>query len=258
MYGEGPLVVLLHGFGEDSTIWKHQVEVLKDFCLLIPDIPGSGHSEVIDDMSMESLADALFHIVGQELDSSRSLSSLFTLIGHSMGGYISLAFLDKYSDRLNGLGLFHSTAYADSEEKISTRRKGIEFINNHGPYEFLKTAIPNLYSASTRDKDPSLIREHLDSVHNFSKAALVMYYESMIKRPNRVNLLKNSEIPILFILGRHDTAVPLKDGLEQCYLPSLSYIHVLDESAHMGMIEEKEKTNGILLNYLLSIDHQTP
>lgn len=252
----GPVVVLLHGFGEDSRIWQNQIEKLKDFHLIIPDIPGSGHSEIIDDMSMEGLADAIFQIVTQER--SRTLSPHFTLIGHSMGGYITLAFAEKYPEMLKGFGLFHSTAYADNEEKIRTRRKGIEFIKTHGPYEFLKTAIPNLYSPLTRHKNPSLIEEHLNSVHNFSEAALVMYYESMIKRPDRVNLLKNSDIPVLFILGKYDTAVPLKDGLEQCFLPSLSYIHVLDESGHMGMIEEKEKTNDILQNYLLSIEHQTP
>ena len=254
-----PVVVLLHGFGENRSIWKNQLETLKDFRLIIPDIPGSGQSEMIENMRIEGIADALFHHMNHEISAlPHSPAPHFTLIGHSMGGYITLAFAEKYPDMLNGFGLFHSTAYADSPEKVQTRKKGIAFIQKHGPFEFLKTSIPNLYSPLTRERHPSLIKEHLDSVHNFSEAALVMYYESMIERPDRVNILKNSTIPVLFILGKHDTAVPLKDGLEQCFLPSLSYIHVLDESAHMGMIEEQEKTNEILLNYLLSIDHQTP
>lgn len=256
IFGSGSTIVLLHGFGEGSTVWKNQLEALKDFRVIVPDLPGSGLSEMIDDMSMEGMADALKFMLEQECPGHQNGGDLLMprtgiiLIGHSMGGYITLAFAEKFPGLLNGFGLFHSTAYADSEEKIQTRRKGMDFINKNGAFEFLKTAIPNLYSPFTRENYPSLIEEQIQASHNFSNAALVNYYESMIRRPNRVEILKNSRVPVLFILGKSDTAVPLKDGLEQCYLPSLSYIDVLERSGHMGMIEEKEKANNILLKYL--------
>ena len=257
--GSGPVVVLLHGFGEDGSIWHNQIETLKNFQLIIPELPGTGQSEIIEDMSMDGLADAVqFILKAEQSNDSPPNGNKVTMIGHSMGGYITLAFADKYSEILNGMGLFHSTAYADTEEKVQARRKGIEFIRSHGANEFLKTTIPNLYAPFIKENNPSLIQKHLDSVHNFSADSLVNYYESMIKRPARVEVLKNITVPVLFIFGKYDSAVPLKDGLEQCYLPSLSYIHVLDQSGHMGMIEEHEKTNIILSNYLLSIDHQTP
>ena len=254
--GKGPVVVLLHGFGEDSYIWKNQLDPLKEFTLLVPDLPGSGSSGMIDDMSMEGMADAIHYIIDEEFTTgglngkSDPSKNQVTMIGHSMGGYITLAFAEKYPNLLNGFGLFHSTAYADNQEKIETRKKGIDFIKRNGAYEFLKTAIPNLFSAFTRENYPHWINQQIEASHNFSGEALVSYYESMIRRPNRVEILKNSKVPVLFILGKHDVAVPLKDGLEQCYLPSLSYIEVLEKSGHMGMIEETETTNNILLKFL--------
>lgn len=256
--GEGPLVVLLHGFGEDGSIWNRQVKALKDYRLIIPDLPGTGDSEMIEDMSMEGLAESIKNLVAfeQNLPGNHPREK-FTLMGHSMGGYITLAFAELYPELLNGFGLVHSTAYADSQEKVQTRRKGIEFVEKHGAYEFLKTSIPNLYSPLSKENNPGWIEEHLNGVRNFSGAAIVNYYESMIKRPDRTQILKTTEVPVLFILGKYDNAVPLKDGLEQCYLPSLSYIDVLYQSGHMGMIEEEAKTNESLTKFLMSIHHQT-
>ena len=115
--GSGFPVVFVHGFGEDGEVWKNQVDYLKDKAMLIiPDLPGSGQSEMIDDMSMVGMAECVKALVDFEnIDK-------FTLLGHSMGGYISLAFAEKYPGMLNAFGLIHSTAYADTEEKKNTRR----------------------------------------------------------------------------------------------------------------------------------------
>jgi pimeloyl-ACP methyl ester carboxylesterase len=176
------------------------------------------------------------------------------LIGHSMGGYITLAFAEKYPFQLSAFGLFHSTAFADSEEKKEVRQKGIRFMEEHGAAEFLKTAIPNLYSPQTKEAHPEWIREHLAVVHNFSAPVLVSYYKAMMQRPDRTDVLKTSHLPVLFVMGQHDSAVPLQDGLKQCHLPHLSYIHILEQSGHMGMIEEKEETNRILVEFVNTIE----
>jgi pimeloyl-ACP methyl ester carboxylesterase len=249
--GEGPVVVLIHGFGEDGRVWKNQFNALEGYCLLVPDLPGSGGSELTDDMSMEGLAETIYEWLEQE-GIRKS-----THIGHSMGGYVTLAFAEKYEERLNGFGLFHSTAYADSVEKIETRQKGIKFIKEHGSWEFLKTSTPNLYSAATKSENVQIIEQQINELRNFSAEALVNYYVSMINRPERVDVLRTTELPVLFVLGRYDAAVPLNDGLTLCYLPYLSYIHILEKSGHMGMMEEVQASNQILKNYLSSIHHQT-
>ena len=96
-----------------------------------------------------------------------------------MGGYVALAFAEKWGEMLEGFGLFHSTAFADSAEKKEVRRKGIQFIERNGPYEFLKTTIPGLFSPASRENKTELIEELLKTAHNFSGAALVSYYVSM-------------------------------------------------------------------------------
>jgi pimeloyl-ACP methyl ester carboxylesterase len=249
--GKGPVVVLLHGFGEDGSIWSNQYDALNDFQLVIPDLPGSGGSDITADMSMEGMAASVDSLLSN-INIDRC-----TIIGHSMGGYVTLAFAEKYPGKLNGFGLFHSTAYADSEEKKETRRKGIDFIEKNGAFPFLKTSVPNLYSPDTKKESPGLIEQQIKASTNFSGAALVHYYRSMIERPDRTDVLKNSRMPVLFILGKYDVAVQLKDGLEQCTLPELSYIHILESSGHMGMIEEPKRSNQILINYLKNLDHQT-
>ena len=98
-----------------------------------------------------------------------------TIIGHSMGGYIALAFAEKYPDLLNGLGLFHSTAYADDEVKKETRRKGIEFIKNNGVELFLKSTTPNLFSNITKKDQPKLLQNLIGEYKNFSSASLIQY-----------------------------------------------------------------------------------
>ncbi|MBN8674817.1 MAG: alpha/beta hydrolase [Chitinophagales bacterium] len=246
--GTGQPVVLLHGFGENSDVWNNQVEFLKDsYQLIIPELPGSGQSAMIDDMSMEGMAE----VIKQILDKERIEKC--TLIGHSMGGYITLAFAEKYPEMLNGFGLFHSSAYADSEEKKATRKKGIAFIGDHGAFEFLKTATPNLFSARTKEERPELIYQQIAGLSNFLPPSLVSYYQAMMQRPDRTNLLKTSAVPVLFIMGEEDNAIPIKDVLEQCHLPGKSYIHVLNYSGHMGMLEEADKSNKALEQFLSEI-----
>lgn len=167
-----------------------------------------------------------------------------------MGGYVTLALADYYPNHVSALGLFHSTAFADSEEKKATRWKGIDFIRQHGSFEFLRTTSPNLFSGNTKAKKPDEVTEFIGGLSNFSPTALVSYYEAMIKRPERTEVLKDSHLPILFIMGEHDMAVPLQDSLKLCYLPEKAYIHILHESGHMGMLEESEKSNWILDNFL--------
>ena len=243
-YGTGKPVMLIHGFGETHEIWNNPVSFLKDkFHLIVPELPGSG-SDTIEDMSMEGMAEVMKEVLLQE-----KLSSL-PIIGHSMGGYILLALAEKYPELITALGLFHSTAYADSEEKKATRQKGIDFINRNGAFEFIKTSTPNLFSAGFRDKNPDFIGEYIATLNNFSPEALVKYYQSMMQRPDRTDVIRRTKVPVLMIMGKHDVAVPLNDGLKQCQLSEKVYIHILRQSGHLGMLEEPATTNCILEKFL--------
>lgn len=248
IYGNGKPVVLIHGFGEDHSIWHNQVAYFKNqYRLIIPDLPGSGSSELSNDLSIEGMADIVKNIVDAQV---KSPGEKIVLVGHSMGGYIALAYAEKYPEDLAGLGLFHSTSYADTKEKIITRKKGIEFIETHGAFAFLKTTLPNLFSAATKEHQPELVEALIEKSSLFSASALVAYYEAMIDRPDRREILKHSKIPIMLIMSENDQAVPIADSLEQSSLPENSYITVLKDSGHMGMLEEPIETNQALARFL--------
>lgn len=246
--GNGQPVFLIHGFGEDGQIWNHQVEHLKNkFRIIVPDLPGSGKSAMIDDMSIEGMAEVIHAIIREEdIDTC-------SIIGHSMGGYITLAFMEEYWNHVSAFGLFHSSSFADGKEKKATRQKAIEFIQQNGAYEFLKTAIPNLFSDESKLKIKSTVDQLIEKGNNFLPQSLVSYYEAMINRPDRTEILKKATVPVLFVMGTHDKAVPMEDSLKQSHLPEKAYIHILQNAGHMGMLEEKDRSNHILEEFLLEI-----
>lgn len=248
--GEGKPVLLLHGFGEDGNIWNPQIEALKkENSLIIPDLPGSGNSEMLEgNQSINDYAEVVKAIVDQEINKDEK--KRFCLVGHSMGGYITLAFAEKYPGLLNSFGLFHSSAYADNPQKIETRKKAIEFIRKNGAKEFLKTSIPNLFAEKTKQERPELIERLLKIANKIPAEALIQYYEAMIARPDRTSVLRSFSKPILFIIGNHDTAVPMEDSVQQSHLPAVSSIHILQNSGHVGMWEETPLSSVYLCDFL--------
>lgn len=264
IYGDGIPVVLLHGFGEDSSIWDHQVEVLKkSFKLIVPDLPGTGKStwssmvngewsiENLQDnkidhspFSIDSLADAIYAMIQHE-----TIGSCY-LLGHSMGGYIALAFAEKHASLLKGFGLIHSTAFADSDEKKKNRLRGIELMEQYGGYSFLKTTIPNLFGERFKKAFPDQVETLIEKAATFATPSLQAYYQAMMTRPDRTHVLKGNPLPVLFVLGTEDIAAPLNDVLQQTHLPLLSYIHILEGIGHMGMWESTERLNGYLSEFI--------
>jgi pimeloyl-ACP methyl ester carboxylesterase len=250
IYGSGKPVMLLHGFGEDSAVWESQIKFLAPhFRLIVPDIPGSGKSALIPNANIDTYAEVVKEICDREAKPSHDKPEL-VLIGHSMGGYITLSFAEKFPHYLSSFGLFHSSAFADTEEKKETRRKAIGFIKDKGAYTFLKTSTPNLFTAEYKEEHPEKVEALIESGKHFIDEALIQYYEAMIERPDRTNILKNFNKPILFIIGQHDQAIPFEASMKQCHLPAQSHVHILRNSAHMGMWEEEEKANNILLDFL--------
>ncbi len=175
------------------------------------------------------------------------------MIGHSMGGYITIAFAEKYPELLNGFGFFHSSAFTDDEEKKQIRLKAIEFIKKNGAEAFLKTSIPGLFTDEFIKNYSYRVENLIETAKQFSPEALVQYYYAMINRPDRTDVLKSVNKPVLFIIGEKDKAIPLQASLKQCHLPAISHITILKNSAHMGMLEEKEKCIQTVLGFLQSL-----
>ncbi len=244
--GDGKPVVLLHGFGEDSSIFNYQIDFLKEHCqLIVPDLPGSGASPVNNRLATMNDFAACVHAILQQENIDNC-----TMLGHSMGGYITLAFAEQYMALLNGFGFIHSTAFADSEEKKENRKRGIEMMQEYGSYAFLKNTTPNLFGKKFKEAYPEKIAGLIESGKQFSVDALQQYYRAMMDRPNRTQVLQGSGLPVLFIIGTEDVAAPLNDVLKQTHLANCSYIHILDEIGHMGMWEAPQLLNQYLLDYI--------
>lgn len=143
IYGQGQPVVLLHGFAEFGNVWKYQIDFLKDYCQVI--VPEWAVEEV-DMFSIETIADAVANFI------STTIKEPVILIGHSMGGYITLALVKKYPDLIESFGFVHSTAFADSHEKKANRLKSVDLIKNRGTEAYLRTSVPNLFGEAYKQK----------------------------------------------------------------------------------------------------------
>jgi pimeloyl-ACP methyl ester carboxylesterase len=247
--GTGLPVMLVHGFMEDRRIWDPLISGLeKKYCWILPDLPGSGHSEFnISLTTLDDFAEALLALWEQE-----NIGDM-VLIGHSMGGYISLALANKFPQKLLALGLFHSSSYADSPEKKEAREKNIRFIEKFGSASFIEQAIPGLYGERFVKQNPEEIRKQIDRYANFFSDSLVLYLTAMKMRPATTGILESFTRPILFIMGEEDKAVSIHDALAQCHLPQISYIQILSHTAHMGMIEDTRLCRAFIDSFLQQI-----
>ena len=250
--GQGKTVVLLHGFGEDGNIWNDIEKKLKNnFRIIIPDIPGSGKSGLLKNENKPVEIDDYAEVVRGILK-NESVDSC-TVIGHSMGGYITLAIAEKYPEILNGFGLFHSTAFADNEERKQTRLKSIEFIQSHDAMSFLSTSIPGLFADKFKEEHAEVIQKLVDSLRYFSGETLIQYQKAMMNRPDRKPVLQTTAVPVLFIAGEKDPAIPLQQSLAECHLPSITSVHILPDVGHMGMLEQGELCTDIIKSFLKNV-----
>ncbi|HNB81291.1 MAG TPA: alpha/beta hydrolase [Chitinophagaceae bacterium] len=227
------VLVLLHGFGEDHRIWKFQQEGLSaSYTLLLPDVPGSGESPIPEEkITMELMAECVRDLLVQE-EVEQAI-----LLGHSMGGYSTLAFAEAYPERLQAFGLIHSTAYADDELKKENRRKSIRLMGNEGKDVFLQAMIPNLYHPDFAKQNASLLDEHLQMAKQIPVAHLQAYYQAMIDRPDRTGVLQKSKVPVLLVAGSNDQAVPYTHLMEQGTLPAICDIEGIPYCGHTSMFE---------------------
>jgi pimeloyl-ACP methyl ester carboxylesterase len=237
--------MLVHGFPADGNLWHHVMTTLSgSFRLLVPDLPGSGLSPTIDSLSIEDMAELLCAILDQQAVEQ------CVLVGHSMGGYAALAFAEQYPDRLQGLGLFHSSALPDSEEKKKGRARSIELIRRYGGAGFLRQMIPGLFSARYRTGQRAALQELIRQKSESDPTALITYYRAMMQRPDRIHVLEQTKVPVLFVIGEEDGAVQPEDVLKQVLLPRVSTAYWLKETAHMGMLEKPDTSVGMLDSFM--------
>lgn len=235
--GSGQAVVLLHGFLENLTMWDGFSKRLSATNTVIAiDLPGFGQSGMIsNNHSMETMAEAVAAVVEHE-----GISKCI-IAGHSMGGYVALAFAELFENKLNGIVLFHSQAAADDDGTKTNRGRTMKIVErNHA--KFISSFIPSLFTEENADKFSSEIQQIVSSSLLTKNEGIVAALAGMRDREDHRELLARLEIPVFFIVGKNDPRIPFEKIIQQIALPKIPESLILDDVGHMGFIEAKELT----------------
>ncbi|UUZ92867.1 alpha/beta hydrolase [Paenibacillus sp. P25] len=233
--GEGTPVVLLHGFCGSSAYWDEVLPLLQGRArLIVPDLRGHGDSGAPDEpYGMETLADDIAGLL-EELQLSKAV-----LIGHSLGGYATLAFAEKYPERLLAFGLIHSTAYQDDDKGKQGRLNSMETIRTKGLPAFVEGLIPRLFAPAHVETMKDAVELAKQIGRGTSPDGAIRTLEGMRTRPDRGAVLKSAKVPLLLVAGEHDQLIPSEKtftveggGVTQVKLA---------EAGHMSMMEAPDK-----------------
>lgn len=241
--GTGFPLVLIHGFCEDHRVWEELMLELENWQIIRIDLPGFGQSEASEDSSVEYFAGA----IKQVLDILKIESCI--MVGHSMGGYSTLAFAELFPAYLKGFGIFHSHPFADSEANRENRQKSIDFITQNGPIHYVKQLIPKLFPPGFITSKRFLVDRMVFNASRYSDSGIIGGLAAMRDRPDRTDVLRNSSVPVLFVLGEKDDLIPFEKQLEQTYLPSIATVRIFPRLGHMGMVENPKKTGKAIQEF---------
>jgi len=247
--GKGDVIVLLHGYLESSLIFESLAEGLsRNFRVIAVDLPGHGRSEIISDThTMEMMAQRI-----RDLLDNLSLEKVL-IVGHSLGGYVALAFLELYPERLSGYCLFHSHPFADSSEAI-LRRKREQIVVRAGKKHIMYPAnIEKMYSPPNLTRMATEVRLSNEIASQTPDDGIISILNGMIERPSRQTLMEEGRVPLLWILGIHDQYINYKFNTESVNLPENATLATLFNSGHLGFLEEPERSLLLLTEFSFNV-----
>jgi len=242
--GSGQPVLLIHGYCEDGTIWDHFIPLLPAAQYITMDLPGFGESEIDGAVSIVEMAEVVKSLL-KHLKIERLM-----LIGHSMGGYVALAFAEKYGSMLSGLGLFHSHPYADTEAQKVSRTRSADFVKKNGSAHFIKQLMPKLFPDDFIRFNNFLLNNLTFRASRYPVTGIVNGQEAMRDRSDRTEVLRTATYPVLFIVGKKDTTVEKEKARDQTALPARAMIKILPDIGHMGMFEAPRKTAAMVGEFI--------
>jgi pimeloyl-ACP methyl ester carboxylesterase len=235
--GIGNPIVFIHGFCETKEIWTYFKKYFHpNFQTVCVDLPGFGDSPILE---KECSIPAMARCLKKTIDNLHL--EKIVLVGHSLGGYVALSYAELFPEKVAGICLFHSTAFEDTPEKKENRNKTIEYVKKHGVEAFCNPFVPGLFFHKRR----ALLKNDIEKVLQIAKktqlSVVVDTTLAMRDRKDQTTLLQNMKIPVGFIVGKEDTAVPLERSLAQCHLADESHVLFLAETGHMGMFEREKE-----------------
>jgi pimeloyl-ACP methyl ester carboxylesterase len=242
--GKGKTIVLLHGFTESSKMWdSFRDQLAKSYRVIVIDLAGHGKSESVEPVHTMELQAEVVHEVLKQRKVKKCL-----MIGHSMGGYTTLAFASKYPGMLKGICLFHSHPFPDSPEARKNRNRAIRVVEQD-KFGFLTGYITSLFAEGSRRRFKKKIDVLVKHAAEIPKEGIIAALAGMKVRKNQSALLKSINVPVLFIIGLKDSKAPLDRLWKMVSLPTQSECLILRNIGHMGYIEAPEETLSMLKGF---------
>lgn len=244
--GKGDVVLLLHGFLENLTMWDALVpHVIKNHRVVCVDLLGHGTTESIGYIhSMELIAETVNAVV-QHLNIDKII-----VIGHSMGGYVGLALLEMNPNLFKGLCLMNSTAVSDSPDKKKNRDRAIKAVK-HNYKTFVNLSIANLFSPKSRTLYKVAVSKVKVEAHQIPVQSIVAALEGMKIRKDRLKLFQNASINKLVILGKKDAV--LDYDLQRSYYKNTDINIATFPDGHMSHIENNEEFTYNIMRFIENI-----
>ncbi|UQZ33523.1 alpha/beta hydrolase [Paenibacillus sp. PK3_47] len=241
--GEGEVILLLHGFCGSSAYWEKVIPYLgAGYRVIAPDLRGHGASDApAGPYSIDQMADDVIFLL-DALEVKKCY-----LFGHSMGGYIALSLAERYSSRLQGFGLIHSTGYPDSEEAREKRLKSVSTIQNDGITDFVDGLVPGLFAPGAEQQLLERAREIGYSTPPRGAAGAAL---AMRERPDRREIIPAVGLPVLLVAGAEDGIVPA----ERTFTSESANVTkaVISGAGHMSMYEAPQRLSEIIKDFILS------
>jgi pimeloyl-ACP methyl ester carboxylesterase len=238
--GQGTPLLLLHGFCESNAIFSGLVPELRKSCRVIaPNMPG--HAGLAWDAHIRSLDELAFWL--RDLLEVLELDKI-VLVGHSLGGYVATAFARHFPERLLGLGLMHSTALADADERKENRTKAMEFIATHGHEAFLQVFVKSLF----HDPEIGWLQSLNEITRQTDPEAIMSLTRIMRDRPDQHQVVKELQVPLMYITGEKDGLVKMERSREELQDLPFAVLKRIPEASHMGMYEAPEKVIDAVLS----------
>lgn len=240
--GKGKAIVLLHGFLENKKMWREYIELFSEkYRVVAIDLLGHGESDCLGYVhKMEDNANAV-NAVLENLNIEKA-----TIVGHSMGGYVGLAFAELFPEKIQKLVLLNSTSKEDSEERKQNRTRAIKAVKQNY-VSFVSLAIANLFSENNRTRLAEEIEKVKTEALKTPLQGIIASQEGMKIRKDREELVRKNLFPILFILGKKDPVLNYEESLSQIEDTTAELVSF--EDGHMSQIENKEELKAVLLNF---------
>ena len=244
--GDGAVIVLLHGYLESSEVWNgFSGKLALSFRVISVDLPGCGLSDVFGEVhSMEFMAMAI-----KELFDHLGIIKVF-LTGHSLGGYVALAFLELFPDLLSGYCLFHSQPFADTPAAIEKRKREIEIVKMGKKNLMYPDNVIKMFASSNLEKFSDALQRSKNIASRIPGEGIIAVLNGMMIRPSRLTFMEEGKVPCLWILGSMDNYIPYDLIQKQVNLPDNAKIVILANSGHMGFVEEEELSVKIVLDFV--------